>query len=551
MSASKTALNEVLGKICAQLQLPSPAKLVVEAPKDSKFGDLSTNMALLLAKAAGKPPRELAAQIAEQIAQLCPQVAKVEVAGPGFVNVTFKPQLWQQVILDVANAGAAFGKSNVGNGVKALVEYVSANPTGPLHVGHGRGAALGDSIARILAAAGYDVSTEYYLNDAGRQMRILGRSIWVRLQQILRQPVEIPEDFYKGEYITDLARDLLSERPDIEQMDEGDALALCQAYGMEQILQGIRDDLARFRCGHDRYASEAALVQDGSVSKALEQLAAAGKTWEEDGALWLRTSEAGDDRNRVLRKSDGFLTYLASDIAYHADKFSRGYDWLIDVWGADHHGYIPRMKAAIAFMGRDPARFSVVLVQLVNLLRKGELIPMSTRAGQFETLEAVLNEVGPDAARFIFLSRSSDSPLDFDLELAREHTLENPVYYVQYAHARVCALKRRAESAGIAMPPASWESIAPLTLPEELAIMRLLESFSDVVADAARNLAPHYITRFLQDLAGLMHSYYASHKILVDDDLPGSIARLQLLLACAQVLKNGLELLGVSAPETM
>lgn len=552
MSASKQKFRDALAKVCQELDVDLPAKLVIEAPKDTKFGDLSTNMAMLLARGMGKKPRDLALDICGKLPRVCPEISSADAAGPGFINVVFKPQLWHGAILAAEEAGDAYGRTDSGRGRRALVEYVSANPTGPLHVGHGRGAAIGDSVARILQAAGYEVDTEYYLNDAGRQMRILGQSIWLRVQEELGRQIKFPEDCYQGGYIRDLARELLARQPDLAGMGE-EGIPICQSFGMEEILQGIREDLDGFHCRQDRYASEADLVSGGAVEAALAYLAENGKTWEEDGALWLNTTEAGDDRDRVLRKSDGYLTYLASDIAYHHDKFKRGYDWLIDVWGADHHGYIPRMRAAIGHMGHDPDKFSVVLVQLVNLLRRGQVVAMSTRAGQFETLRDVLNEVGSDAARFIFLSRSSDSPLDFDLELARERSMDNPVYYVQYAHARVCALMRRAGERGLKMPDKveGIDDLAPLDKAEELAIMRRMEAFPDVVDEAARNLAPHYIARYLQDLSGVIHAYYARCKILDEEDRAGSIARLALLRAAAQVIKNGLHLLGVSAPEVM
>lgn len=549
---ARRALACALDEIIAEMNMPAPARLVIEEPKEAKFGDLSTNAALLLAKGAGKPPRALAEDMARRLREKLPEMAAAEVAGPGFINVTFGPKVWQSVIERIETAGSQWGQSNAGAGKKALVEYVSANPTGPLHVGHGRGAALGDSVARILAAAGYDVATEYYLNDAGRQMRILGLSIWLRLREITGEHIEFPDDCYQGGYIKDLAADLLKQEPQLPQMPEAEALALCQAFGTEKILANIRNDLAAFDSQIDNYASENALVQSGAVASALERLEKKGKSYEQDGALWLNTTEHGDAKNRVLRKSDGYLTYFASDIAYHHDKFQRGYEWLIDVWGADHHGYIPRMKAGIEDMGHDPKQFSVMLVQLVNLMRNGQAVAMSTRSGEFVTLAEVLKEVGKDAARFMFLSRSCDSPLDFDLDLARQRTMENPVYYVQYAHARVQALLRRAADRNISLPKASnADALAKLVLPEEIAILRHLAAFPEVVANAARNLAPHHVSKYLLDLAALMHSYYAKCRIISDDDPEGALARLALLRASGQVLANGLGLLGVSAPDSM
>lgn len=537
-----------LEKIITELGLQWPEKLVIEAPKDPGHGDLSTNAALLLAKEAGKNPCELAAAIAERLVNACPDIAAAETAGPGFCNITFKPEYWHQVIKEIEQAGNAYGSSRSGQGKKTLVEYVSANPTGPLHVGHGRGAALGDSVARLLRFAGYEVATEYYLNDAGRQMRLLGHSIWARAMELAGRPTPFPEDGYKGDYIVDLARMALDLHPELPELEETAGRQICQTLGQEKILAGIKEDLKNFRCEHQTFFSEKSLVDSGAVAKAFQELKSAGKTYEEDGALWFDTKSLGDDQNRVLRKSDGSLTYFASDIAYHHDKFSRGHTWLVDLWGADHHGYIPRMKAAIAAMGENPSAFDVMLIQMVNLVRGGSLVSMSTRAGEFVPLAEVIREVGVDAARFMFLSRSCESPLDFDLELAKQRTMENPVYYVQYAHARISAVLRRAAEQG-------WEKVpvalGALDTPEDMAILRQLAAFVDTVARAAKSLAPHHVTRYLMELATKLHSYYTKYTIIDADNAPATAARLALFRAIRQTLRNGLELLGVSAPEVM
>lgn len=549
---AKKALKEALQAIINDMGLPMPQKLVVEAPKQQGHGDLATNAAMLLARQAGRKPREMAELLAAKLQEQCPLILKAEAAGPGFCNVYFKPELWQAIVCEAEEKGAQFGKSDVGAGRKVLVEYVSANPTGPLHVGHGRGAALGDSVARLLRAAGYEAGTEYYLNDAGRQMHVLGYSIYLRAREIAGQKQEFPDDCYKGEYIRDLAARLLDEKPELLQLPEKEAREICRIYGMNEILRDIKKDMLEFRCDHQSFFSEAALTASGEVDHALHELAAKGKSYEKDGALWLGTAIHGDDHDRVLRKSDGSLTYFASDIAYHRNKFARGYDWLVDVWGADHHGYIPRMRAAIAEMGDDPDKFSVLLVQLVNLLRDGQKVSMSTRAGEFVTLAAVIEEVGVDAARFLFLSRSCDSPLDFDLELAKKRTLDNPVYYVQYAHARVCALMRRALDRGLALPERVDANIlSALKSEEELALLRQLGEFEDVTVNAAKNLAPHHISRYLMELAGKLHSYYARQQIIDENDPSASYARLAMLRACGQTIKNGLFLLGVTAPDSM
>ncbi len=546
------ALRTTLQEILKEKGLPWPEKAVVAPPKDPRHGDLAVNVAMLLAKEAGKNPRALAQELADALPAHCADVAGAEVAGPGFINVTFSPSFWQRVVTDIDAAGDSYGNCNVGQGKKTLLEYVSANPTGPLHVGHGRGAAVGDSVARLLRRAGYDVSTEYYINDAGRQMRILGLSVWLRVQELAGRPVEWPKDFYRGGYIIDIARAMLDEDPSLPDMPEEEGRERCYQRAMNDILDGIKADLRDFRVEHQHWFSEKTLVEGGKVDAAFKALDKAGHTYEEDGAYWFATTELGDDKNRVLRKSDGSLTYFASDIAYHHDKFRRGYEWLIDVWGADHHGYIPRMRAAITAMGEQQESFDVILIQLVNLLQNGKPVSMSTRAGTFETLADVVREVGADAARFMFLSRKSDSSLDFDLELAKQRSLDNPVYYVQYAHARICAVLRRAGERGVSLPETLTPAdLAPLDTPEDIALLRKASTLEDVVASAAQSLGVHHISRYLTELAGILHSYYAKHQVLLPDDAPRTIARLALLRSMGQVLRNALDILGVSAPETM
>ncbi len=537
-------------RLLEEMSLPWPAKAVIEPPRDAKHGDLATNLGLVSAKEAGLPPRELAGRLAEGLLRIDPEVARAEVAGPGFVNVTFRPGFRQAVVCRVEQAGNAFGASSIGEGCRIQVEYVSANPTGPLHIGHGRGAAVGDSLARVLRFAGYDVSTEYYVNDAGRQMGLLGLSVWLRVRELAGLPVTWPEEYYRGSYIADIARDMLQAEPSLASLPDEEGRERCFAHAVRVILDGIRQDLKTFRVGHDVWFSERSLVEEGAVERTFERLKEAGLTFEQDGALWFRTSDFGDDKDRVLRKADGSLTYFASDIAYHDNKYRRGFDRVVDIWGADHHGYVPRMKAAVAALGRGTEALHVVLIQLVNLLRDGEQIAMSTRAGQFETLADVVGEVGVDAARFMFLCRKSDSSLDFDLELVKQRTMENPVYYVQYAHARVASVLRKAAESGMT-PPAvsSAEALQVLDTEEDLALLRCLDRFEDVTRSAALTLAPHHISHYAQELAGLLHSYYARYPVLQAGDR--APARLALLRAVGQVLRNSLELLGVSAPESM
>ena len=545
-------LTQLLQGIVRDMGLPWPDRAVVEAPRDPAHGDLASNAAMLLGKEARGNPRELAQRLAQALCNSGAEIASAEVAGPGFLNVRFSPVFWQARILDVARQGARYGASQVGQGKKTQVEYVSANPTGPLHIGHGRGAAVGDSLARILRFAGYDVQTEYYINDAGKQMRLLGLSIWLRAREGAGLPVEWPEEYYRGAYIADLAAEFLRQRPDLLSLPEDAGIDQCRRYGTEEILRGIKADLQEFRVEHQGWFSEQSLVESGAVDRAFERLQANGCSFERDGALWFATTRFGDDQDRVLRKSDGSLTYFASDIAYHHDKYQRGFTSVIDIWGADHHGYAPRMRAAVQALGREPEDFDVLLIQLVNLLEKGVPVGMSTRAGVFETLAGVVRETGVDAARFSFLLRKCDSPLDFDLELARQRSMENPVYYVQYAHARVRALLRRAEECGLRLPEALHAGLlTPLEQPEDIALLRLVDHFEDVAVSAALKLAPHHVSNYLMELAGHLHRYYAKYPVIRADDRAGALARLALLRAVGQVVGNGLELLGVSAPETM
>ena len=549
------AYSTVHGAVDSFLQergLEWPAKAVIEPSKDPKHGDLATNIAMMLAKPLGRAPRDVAAELADHVLKTCPDIAAADIAGPGFLNLTFKPEFWQHVVAEVEDKGSAYGNTDTGKGRKTMVEYVSANPTGPLHVGHGRGAAAGDSLTRLLRRAGYDVTTEYYINDAGRQMRLLGHSVWYRLCQMVDRPMEEPTDWYKGEYIKDIAREMLDQDPSLAKAEDAEAENRCYEYAKQVILDGIKKDLAEFRVEHQNWFSEKTLVDGGKVAKAFETLDKAGYLYEKDGALWFATSRLGDDKDRVLRKKDGSLTYFASDIAYHHDKYERGFDFLIDVWGADHHGYVPRMRAAIAAMGREQTTFEVVLIQLVNLLVQGKPVGMSTRAGTFETLADVVKEVGVDAARFMFLSRKTDTAVDFDLEAVKQRSMDNPVYYVQYAHARICAVLRRAGEDGTVLPEKSTpELLAPLASAEDKALLRKMEMFPDMIAQAAQSLGVHHVSHYLTDLAQLLHSYYGKYSILGSGDAALTTARLALLRAVAVVLANGLDLLGVSAPERM
>ena len=545
---AKIHLEGALKAVLADKGWEWPEKAVIEPPKDKKFGDMSVNVAMMLAKQAKKAPRAIAEDIVAAM-EGDALIEKIDIAGPGFLNFTFAPSFWHETVGVIKEAGEAYGMSTMGNGTKVQVEYVSANPTGPLHIGHGRGAALGDSLTRIMEKAGYEVEAEYYINDAGRQMLILGGSILYRAKQISGQDVAEPEDFYKGEYIKDIAGDVLKQHPDLLDMDEAEATEVCKVYGKDVILESIKEDLAAFGVRHDIWFSEKSLVTDGKVDETFGDMTKTGMGYEADGAFWFKSTELGDDKDRVLRKSNGDTTYFASDIAYHDNKFKRGFDLVVDIWGADHHGYIPRMMAACEAIGHKD-QLHVILVNLVNLLRDGEPIAMSTRAGQFETLKDVVEEVGADAARFMFLSRKSDSRLDFDLELVKQKTMDNPVYYVQYAHARICSLNKKADEAGTKASAVSAESLALLDTKYDMEMLKLLDQYPDYVEAAARAQSPHMISMFLQELASTLHRYYTNcHVLSAESDIAG--ARLMLLDCVAGVVKNGLGLLGVSAPESM
>ena len=529
-----------------------PPPFAVELPRQAQHGDLAVNLAMLLAGPCRMNPRAIAEVLLAHLADDDGLVQKAEVAGPGFINFFLKPSAWLAVIRRVLVAGDDYGRSDIGGGQKVLLEFVSANPTGPLHVGHGRGAVLGDVLGRLLAFTGHQVTREYYLNDAGNQMATLGRSVLIRARQAAGSGEPFPEKHYQGAYIKDLAEQLTADDRGrrLLEMDQDQAVALAAEFAAAKILEGIREDLELFGVGFDNYFSEKSLVTGGAVAQALDSLRQKGLIYDQDGATWFKASDHGDEKDRVVVRSSGEITYFASDIAYHLDKFDRGFERLIDVWGADHHGYVPRLKGAVAAAGHAPEDLEVVLVQMVNLLRGGEPVAMSTRAGEFVTLRQVVDEVGADSARFIFLTRRAEAPLDFDLEVAKAQSMDNPVFYVQYAHTRVCSVMRKAAQAGFTPPEPAAADLSVLASDDETALARSLDQFGEVVAAAAANLEPHRLTYYLTDLAGAFHSYYHTHHILVDDpDLAG--ARYLLAQAVGRVLAVGLGLLGVSAPEVM
>jgi arginyl-tRNA synthetase len=551
------------------------ARIHLDRPKQAQHGDFACNIAMLLAKELRGNPRAIAQKILDAL-PASPDLEKAEIAGTGFINLFLTESYKQQVVGRVLASGSRYGCSNIGQDRKTQVEFVSANPTGPLHVGHGRGAAYGASVASILATAGYAVSREYYVNDAGRQMDILAVSTWLRYLELGGETVAFPPNAYQGDYVRDMAAELrkadgakyhrtwaqasagaadVTADPE-RHLDDliANAKQLLDAdyervhrHALDTQLNDCRDDLAEFGVTFDCWFSERSLFTSGQVDRAVEQLEQRGHIYVQDGAKWFRSSAFGDEKDRVVQRENGQYTYFASDIAYHLEKFERGFDRVIDVWGADHHGYVPRVKGALAALGQDASRLDVALVQFAVLYRNGEKVSMSTRSGEFVTLRELRREVGNDAARFFYVMRKSDQHLDFDLDLAKSQSNENPVYYIQYAHARVCSVLTQwggDESSLHAADP------APLASPHEAAVLKRLMEYPEVIENAARDLAPHSVAFFLKELAGEFHSYYNAERFLVEDAAL-TRARLALALAVRQILRNGLALLGVTAPEKM
>lgn len=578
------ALAEAWRELHEQGLLPrvDPARIEVAPARDPAHGDFACSLALALAREAGLPARELAERLRRHLPQ--PEaVAAVEIAGPGFLNFRLAAAAQAAVIDQVLAAGADYGRAPPGSGERVLLEYVSANPTGPLHVGHGRGAALGSCLAELLRAAGDTVECEYFINDAGRQMDILALSVWLRYLELCGEEVAFPAAGYQGDYVLDLAADAHRARGDawrapFENLADGapddgpdeagrnarlDALILrarealpaaaWEALGADAaatLLERIRRDLREFGADFDRWQSERELCASGAIERALGRLAAGGHLYEQDGAQWFRASEFGDDKDRVVRRAGGRWTYFATDAAYHAGKLARGYDRLLNVWGADHHGYAARLQAAVrALAGSSGGQLEIVLVQFAKLFRGKEPVPMSTRAGSFETLQALQREVGRDAARFFYLMRGAAQHLDFDLRLAAAQSADNPVYYVQYAHARICSVLAKLRAQGGA-PPEGPCDLAPLSAPAERTLQQLLARWPDDLARAARERAPHRIAVYLRELAQAFHAWYNASTVLAADAALRA-ARLRLALAVRTVLAAGLGLLGVGAPERM
>ncbi len=573
-------LRTSLRALIAEGSLPAEADIEpkIERTRDNTHGDYATNLALGLAKIAGAKPRDLAAQIVAAMA-LPEFVGKCEIAGPGFINFHVSGNRWAEVLRGILQQAQSYGCNTVDQAQRIHLEYVSANPTGPLHVGHGRGAAYGASLARILEAVGHEVHREYYVNDMGRQMDILALSVWLRAAEQAGHPVQFPDNAYQGEYVRDIAQLAAGESPEQfatapmidaifhevadpeARLDTliGQARKQLGADGFNRLLncalrsviEDIRADLAEFGVHYDLWFSERSLGESGRIQEEMDRLQAAGLTYEKEGATWFRATQFGDEKDRVLRRENGLTTYFASDVAYHLDKYERGYDRLINIWGADHHGYIPRVRSALQALHLDESRLQVQLVQFANLFRGGQKIQMSTRSGSFVTLRELRAEVGRDAARFYYVMRKADQHMDFDLDLAVSQSKDNPVYYVQYAHARVCRMLEK-----LAETDAKWdveqamEHLDLLTEDQEQEILGRLEAWPDVLSKAADQCAPHTVATYLRELAGQFHLYYNSHRVLVDEQ-PLRLARVGLSLGVRQVIANGLELLGVSAPERM
>ena len=584
----ESLLDQALEQLVADGLIETKPSLQITRTKDATHGDFTCNVAMMLAKQAGKPPREVAQAIIDAFGKVDSSndyIDRIEIAGPGFINFFLAQESTLNIIKDILSAGDSFGRSNAANHEKVQIEFVSANPTGPLHVGHGRGAAYGATLASLMRAVGFDVDCEYYVNDAGRQMNILATSIWLRYLQENGVAIPFPSNGYKSEeYIFDIARELKQAHGDAfvfsgdtvmqdipaDEPDGGDKETHIDALieraksllgennyktvfnaGLNSIIDDIREDLEEFGVHYENWYSEQSLADRDLINKAVKQLQDAGYIYEEKGALWFRSTQFGDEKDRVVIRDNGQGTYFASDIAYHLDKFERGYDRVINIWGADHHGYVARVKAALTAMGKDEDKLDILLVQFANLYRHGERVQMSTRSGSFVTLRELREEVGTDAARFFYVMRKCEQHMDFDLDLAKSQSNDNPVYYIQYAHARICSvigqlsekeLKHDIENGS--------QNLHLLTEKHETELISKLDAYSDIVHKSAFNAEPHLLVHYLRELATLLHSYYNAHQF-INDDANLHDARFNLIIAIKQVLHNGLTLLGVSAPEKM
>ena len=560
-----------------------PGSLKIDRTRDPSHGDLASNVAMVLAKKAGMAPRELAQKILDELPDV-DWLENAEIAGPGFINFFLKSDAANAVIEQILTAGDHYGRNVSGKGIKVQIEFVSANPTGPLHVGHGRGAAYGASLAALLTANGFDVSKEYYVNDAGRQMDILAVSVWLRYLELAGETLPFPANGYQGDYIWDIGaslhreygddfrhsaetvlNDLPADEPDggdkecyvdalIERCKallDSDTYQIIHDQGLKEITENIRRDLKEFGVEFDEWFLESSLMKNNKIPETISRLQKSGDVYERDGALWFQTTAYDDEKDRVVQRDNGLYTYFASDIAYHMNKLDRGFDRLINIWGADHHGYIPRVRAGILAMGGKAEQLEIMLVQFANLFRNGEQVQMSTRSGQFVTLRELRNETGNDAARFFYVMRKCEQHLDFDLDLAKSQTNDNPVYYIQYAHARVSSVFRQLQERGLSFDQTQGlASLDQLSETHEQDLVKVMSSYAELIIRAGDQHEPHQMTYYLRDLAQALHAYYNAHHFIVDD-APLRNARLCLILAAQQIIRNGLHLLGVSAPDSM
>ncbi|MFS1516987.1 arginine--tRNA ligase [Bacillus sp. SCS-151] len=545
----KDEISEAVVKagLATREQLP---EVILEIPKEKVHGDYSTNMAMQLARIAKKAPRMIAEELVNNFDKSKASIEKIDIAGPGFINFHMNNSYLTELIPTILKAGDSYGETNVGRKETIQVEFVSANPTGDLHLGHARGAAVGDTLSNVLAKAGYDVSREYYINDAGNQINNLAYSVEARYMQALGMQQDMPEDGYHGEDIIGIGKELAEQHGDkFVHMDENERFTYFREYGLQFELSKLQKDLEAFRVSFDKWFSETSLYENGKIDTALNALRENGHVYEEDGATWFRSTTFGDDKDRVLIKNDGSYTYLTPDIAYHQDKLDRGFEKLINIWGADHHGYIPRMKAAIQALGYEKDTLEVEIIQMVNLFKNGEKVKMSKRTGKAVTMRELIDEVGLDAVRYFFAMRSPDSHLDFDLDLAVSKSNENPVYYAQYAHARICSMLRQGEEQGLLID----EEIAlqHITSEKEIDLLKKLGEYPIAVSEAAQKRIPHRITNYIYDLSTALHSFYNAEKVINIENKEQSKARLALMKAVQITLRSALSIVGVSAPEQM
>ena len=535
----------------SNFQIKIIPEIILLTPKNKSHGDLSTNIAMQLSRELRLKSLDIAHFIVDNLNIKDSIIGEVEIVRPGFINFCLKENWLYQIIDEIREKGEDYAKVNLGKGKKIQVEFVSVNPTGPLHIGHGKCAAVGDALSNILKAAGYKVEKEYYINDQGRQIDLLGQSVQVRYNNLLGGRMEFPADGYKGEYIIDIAQEVIEKFQDkYKGRDDQESREFFKEFTLKNILEGIKEDLKDFGVEFDEWFSESSLYKQNKLQEVIKLLQQKGFLYKEKGALWLKTTAFGDEKDRVVIRENNIPTYFASDIAYHQDKYQRGFEKIIDIWGADHHGYIQRMKAAVQALGYPEDSLGILIVQFVTLIRDGKEVGMSTRGGEFITLKDLIKEVGKDVARYFFLMRSYDSHTEFDLDVAKSQSMENPVYYIQYAYARICSIIKKAEQAGVKMDKSKVSKLQLLDQEEEFELIKKLSSLKEVIKKSALTWKPHFLTTYLYDLASSFHKYYTVHRIITEDE---ELTRARLILIdCTRiVLFNSLKILGVSAPESM